>query len=154
MPLSTVRILLLLAGIALSAACQSPIACADRYKISAASRVGCRAPDELGCATCCTASPGSRSCSRRSWAPGGADVSKIKPWYNANEYLAETCPASCPPCASCTVRAEGELCELLAMPRSCDCVNLEPGNDPCAEPTSCGCYCRNLSGFKQSCPTE
>lgn len=135
-------------------ACQSPITCENSYTISAASRSGCRAPDEPGCASCCYGAPGDGSCTRRSWAPGGAGVSSVKPWYNAAEFLAQSCPADCLPCASCLAREEEELCQLLAMPRACDCAHTEIGIDPCFHPESCACYCERLALATQSCPAQ
>lgn len=110
---------------------------------------GCRSPSEPGCATCCVEQPS--SCSELSWAPGGV-VTDVQPWYNQFAGRAGPCPSTCAPCASCLLRTEQEL-RALACRSDCDCASIEPGNDACHSPTSCGCYCSQLTGLKASCPT-
>lgn len=134
-------------------ACQNPITCENGYNISLASKVGCRAPDEPGCTTCCYLDIG--GCVRRSSSdPPGAPMSGFKPWYNGASFVGETCPADCPPCASCLARDEDFLCQELTMARNCDCANIKIYNDPCFAIKSCECYCSNLKQEMLACPAQ
>jgi hypothetical protein len=118
-------------------------------EISPAAFVGCRSPEEPGCATCYS-KQGDR-CIVREWQPGGADVTGITPWYNAESYQ-QQCPENVSPCASCLRRSEEELRYLLARGQTCECASLKIPPDACFYSASCECYCEQWESLKSDCP--
>jgi hypothetical protein len=90
------------------------------------------------------------TCSVKSWAPGGADVTGVEPWYNASGFE-DSCPSDCPPCASCLIAHERSA-ERLTRPAGCDCRLEKPRLDPCFQPTSCGCFCQHYDVIVEACP--
>lgn len=122
--------------------------CGNGYSITASARSGCRSPEEPGCATCCIPQG---SCMVRSWNAGG--VTGVKPWYDVSESRS-SCPAGCAQCASCVLRTEEELCQLLATPRACDCAKIQIGIDPCFAASSCECYCSRYASLTSACPAR
>jgi hypothetical protein len=118
-------------------------------EISPAAFVGCRSPEEPGCAACYFEKDNRCVVSR--WSPGNADVTGITPWYNAQSYRPQ-CPKNIPPCASCLRRSEQELRNLLAIGRTCECASLKIDSDPCFYSASCECYCQELKFLKSACP--
>ena len=115
------------------------------YRIDPAALVGCRAPDEPGCASCCLKS--GNDCSRL-WSPEDwSQPGMGEAWYNASSV---GCPAQCAACASCTKRQELELAALL--PFTCDCDKTQIGIDPCFDPPSCACQCSRRQYLTKACP--
>lgn len=129
--------------------CQSKPMCGDGYTITTSAQTGCRAPEMPGCAQCCTVTPS--GCVVRQYSPG--NVTGITPWYNQAESK-PTCPAGCQACASCTMRDESSLCQMLATASECDCSKTYPDVDPCSKPDSCACYCLEYKNLNQICPSE
>ena len=115
------------------------------YRIDPAALVGCRAPDEPGCASCCSKSDNgcSRLWSPEDWSQPGMGAA----WYNASSV---GCPAECAACASCTKRHELELAAML--PFSCDCEKTQIGIDPCFDRPSCACECSRRQYLTKACP--
>jgi hypothetical protein len=109
---------------------------------------GCRSPSEPGCATCCEET--SSGCSERAWAPGGV-TTEIEPWYNQVSGLDGPCPTTCAPCASCLLRNEQDL-RARGCRADCNCASIAPTVDPCFGPSSCECYCFQVTGLKARCP--
>ena len=118
--------------------------------------VGCRAPGEPGCASCCVQD--AEGCetltSEHDWATRFPNVT---PWYNITGYLAGACPTDCAVCASCTKKSEQQLRELGE--RACACERFAPGAgtggvgvDPCGDETSCECYCQEHGDLSAACP--
>jgi hypothetical protein len=104
--------------------------------------IGCRAPDQFGCATCCEPDYGSGSCVVRS----GTD------WYSDQAVRLGPCPLNCAPCATCTVHDEQQLLGLQPRP-SCDCT-LDAGPASCTlSPGSCNCYCAQRADLVARCGT-
>lgn len=60
------------------------------------------------------------------------------------------CDPACRPCAPCSLAQEQALRALPERPE-CDC-SLPPGVDPCHSPTSCGCWCEQITRLKEACP--
>jgi hypothetical protein len=118
-------------------------------KISPSAFVGCRSPEEPGCAACYFEE--GNSCTLMEWLPGGVDVTGITPWYNGESYQVQ-CPENYSPCASCSQRSEQELRDLLASEQTCDCASLEIPPDACFGFASCECYCERLNSLKRACP--
>ena len=97
------------------------------------STIGCRDPEEPGCATCCE--PDGSNCTERF-------MNRPASGYGFRS-LEGLCPESCPRCAVCRISEESTLRNLGCRP-DCDCVNLVIGVDPCINgPEECGCYCAN-----------
>lgn len=124
------------------------VVCGSGYYIATSAKIGCRNPEDLGCATCCRSA--GNGCTQLSWESAG--TSGVSPWYNSTQSTA-TCPQRCPPCASCLARDEGLLCSLLATQRSCDCANLTIGPNPCTA-DGCECYCFNYMSLTAACPAR
>jgi len=103
---------------------------------------GCRENTTPDCSQCCT--------------PGvdqhGKDLCNARR-TNQSSSEAGLCPSSCPGCASCSVATEQALSDMAKHPRpECDCATLDPGNDPCFSPESCGCFCSALRSGLAMCP--
>ena len=63
-------------------------------------------------------------------------------------------PERTPKCASCFSRDENELMSLN-QPLNCEyknCHSVTIGGDPCYNPTSCECFCRNALYLLKICP--
>jgi hypothetical protein len=101
---------------------------------------GCRAPDELGCSTCCTEDPLTASCVSRTGAS----------WYNVVGSAPGLCPTDCPPCARCSLRDEEQLRGLVERPECGDCSG-DLGPDPCFTPGGCACYCATRLELVERC---
>ncbi len=118
-------------------------------EISPAAFVGCRSPEQPGCAACYFEQ--GNYCLVREWLPYGADVTGITPWYNGELYQ-QQCPENVSPCASCSRRNEEELRYLLASGQTCECASKEILPDACFYSASCECYCKRLKSLKSACP--
>jgi hypothetical protein len=139
-------IALLLLGFHTQALSQEP-----SIEISSEALAGCRAPDDLGCSSCCIV--GADSCTVKRWS-SHENPTTVTPWYNSIESVRE-CPSNCSPCASCSSRSEKELRDLLTRkPKDCDCAKATIGIDPCFAPMSCACYCSRWEDLKTQCPYE
>jgi hypothetical protein len=97
---------------------------------------GCRAPAEPGCATCCIDHPDGNHCTMVT--------------ETVTSDVPGTCAPACRPCAPCSLAEEQALRALPDRPE-CDCA-LPPGVDPCQSPTSCECWCEQITGLKEACP--
>jgi hypothetical protein len=120
-----------------------------------AEREGCRAPDEPGCERCCESSTGVQGCEVRTWNRVGVSDAQLAasgtvPWYNGSA-AAQEWPEGCQRCAPCLKREEQQLRALGDRPE-CDC-SRPTGVDPCFQPGSCGCYCRDALRLARSCPS-
>jgi hypothetical protein len=115
------------------------------YRIDPAALVGCRAPDEPGCASCCSTHD---SGCERLWSPEDwSQPGMGEAWYNA---ASAGCPRECAACASCNERQERELAAML--PFKCDCENFQPTIDPCFQRGSCACECSRRQHLTKACP--
>lgn len=130
------------------AACQRTPTCETGYIINSSAKSGCRLPSEPGCAMCCVRSANNCEVRSGSLDASGSDYSVLM--------LKASCPTSCAPCATCSIQAEKDLCQLLAVspPVGCDCTNPQKGNDVCSEPESCQCYCLRYNGLVSACPAQ
>jgi len=120
----------------------------ERVAVAESAAGQCRGPEFPGCNECCTPENGDH-CLVRSWS--GSTDRIVIPWYNASSYLSTSCPANCPPCASCLTRYEREYRALGPRP-DCDCSRVVFGIDPCFFPQGCGCYCDRKSMILEACP--
>ncbi len=118
-------------------------------EISPAAFVGCRSPEDPGCAACYF-EEGNR-CVVMEWRPSGSNVTRVTPWYNRVSFLPQ-CPKNIPQCASCSQRSERLLRNLLASGQTCECANVEIGADACFYGDSCECYCEEWKFLKSACP--
>jgi hypothetical protein len=129
-----------------------PDAGSVNYTIAPEALAGCRAPDEPGCATCCTneccISPCGSVCDAR--VLGNGDPAYTDSAYTECTTDPLVCPSDCQPCARCSKKSES----LLRKGLECDCarVVLAKGDLACSDPTSCACYCAYLEAYEAACP--
>lgn len=109
-------------------------------EIAPAALVGCRAPDEPGCASCCGEGGVVYSASPLD------QFTTVEPWYNVSGTgTGVTCTSSC---ASCSERSE---LQLRATAGECDCDGLTIGIDPCHS-SGCACTCSIYRVARDACP--
>lgn len=118
-------------------ACES-----EPVEIASTALVGCRAPDEPGCATCCDDQGLVRSSSPLD------QFTTVEPWYNVSALpgaLGLTCTSTC---ARCSERSEQALRDTAG---ECDCDGLTIGVDPCHS-SGCACTCSIYRAARDACP--
>ena len=131
--------------------CRNQPTCDEGYTITSASKLGCRASSDQGCAMCCVQQ--ASTCEIRSSSTSGSSGTQVAS-YDTVQFK-PSCPTGCPSCAPCSLLAEQQLCQILAMPvMNCDCTKVNIGNDPCLIPDSCECYCLRYKGLTNFCPAQ
>jgi hypothetical protein len=118
------------------------LTCQNGYTVAAGAKMGCRAPGEPGCASCCVTFPS--TCEEFTTSSSQSTT------YDSIGN--NTCPANCPPCAQCFSQDEATLCSRLADNQSCDCSNTPIPPNPCADAGSCACWCVVTLDLEAKCP--
>ena len=107
--------------------------------------LGCRAPTQEGCESCCEIGALSGCTYRSTSAPGVS-------FYNVNS---SHCPSldTCAICAICLQREEDVYLAAIEHRNrlNCDCDNITLPVDPCFSPGSCECQCARIQRFDASC---
>jgi hypothetical protein len=81
----------------------------------------------------------------------GIAASADVPSYRERGVKEGSCPASCQPCAQCSLRSERDLRTFNVRPE-CDCTDFVETIDACYDPSTCECYCARLKGALERCP--
>lgn len=129
---------------------------------------GCRAPSDTylspdGTAIDCTscAEEFEEGCQIMSWQGFGADEGpdRVVPWYNVVKFGWDNdCDfESTPPCASCSLRDEEEMSELVApddtwTEERCNALTDMDLLDPCFARMSGECFCDRAMALVERCP--